>query len=153
MEPCWSESDAVPFSRAAARSRNICFREIWLEDLAAEPAAGPGLWILSGLGAKNRGSSVSNDTAQRFFGGGVTGLFGMKAFIIPSISWLHVLMGLLMTSYPTAAWNRLKIEGVTSLRQQEIVFGFHCCLCVHVCACRWCTYDSLSSHFYELVPK
>lgn len=26
-------------------------------------------------------------------------------------------------------------------------------LCAHVCACRWCTYDLLSSPFYELVPK
>lgn len=126
----------VPFSRVAAQSRNIRFREIWLEDLAAEPAAGPGLWILSGLGAKNRGSSVSNGAAERFFGGGgdVTGLFGMKAFIILSISWLHVLTGLQMTSYSTAAWNRQKMEEVwrASVSRRLCLASTAVCVCVFV---------------------
>lgn len=118
---------------AAERIRHMCFRGIWLEDLAAEPAAGPGSWILSGFGAKNRGSSVSSDAAVRSLG--CSRIFGMEAVIIFSISWLHVLTGLQMTSYRTAAWNRRRQRWKRCdkpLSAGDCVW-LHCCLLAPVC--------------------
>lgn len=142
LEPCWRESDACSLQPCCCikQTYTVCFRAIWLEDLAAV-LAGPGfrIWFLAGFGAKKRGSLFAC-LCQRGGFGGVTGLFEMEAFIFFCISWLHVQTGLQVTSHRTTVW---KDKRRSRLKRCDNPLS----------AGEWCTYDLLCFLFYELAPK
>lgn len=124
--PMWSDACSLHPCCCIKQIYCICFRAIWLEDVAAVPA-GPGfrIWFLAGFGAKKGGSLFAHLWRRGCFGS-VTGLFEIEAFF-PLLYFL-ITPAIGLTGDRTTVWKG-------------------------VCVCVWCTYDLLYFMFYELVPK